>query len=84
MNQLWRRNIKKADKAGVEVEHGTPADLKAFHELYALTADRDGFTPRPLSYFETMFEALGAEGTWSGADRWRASPYRSANCRRRP
>lgn len=61
MNQQWRRNIKKAAKLGVEVEHGTPADLKAFHELYAHTATRDHFTPRPLSYFETMFEALGAE-----------------------
>ena len=61
MNQQWRRNIKKAAKEGVEVEHGTPADLKAFHELYAHTATRDHFTPRPLSYFETMFEALGAE-----------------------
>jgi lipid II:glycine glycyltransferase (peptidoglycan interpeptide bridge formation enzyme) len=61
MNQQWRRNIKKADKLGVEVEHGTPSDLKAFHELYAHTAGRDHFTPRPLSYFETMFEALGTE-----------------------
>ncbi len=61
MNQQWRRNIKKAAKAGVEVEHGTIADLKAFHELYAHTAERDHFTPRPLRYFETMFEALGAE-----------------------
>ena len=61
MNQQWRRNIKKAAKAGVEVEHGTRADLKAFHELYAHTATRDHFTPRPLSYFETMFDALGAE-----------------------
>ncbi len=61
MNQQWRRNIKKADKAGVEVEHGTLSDLKAFHELYAHTAERDHFTPRSLSYFETMFEALGAE-----------------------
>ncbi len=61
MNQQWRRNIKKAAKAGVEVEHGTVADLKSFHELYAHTAQRDHFTPRPLRYFETMFEALGAE-----------------------
>ena len=61
MNQQWRRNIKKAAKLGVEVEHGTSADLKAFHELYAHTASRDHFTPRPLSYFETMFESLGAE-----------------------
>ncbi len=61
MNQQWRRNIKKAAKAGVEVEHGTASDLKAFHELYAHTAERDHFTPRPLGYFETMFESLGAE-----------------------
>jgi lipid II:glycine glycyltransferase (peptidoglycan interpeptide bridge formation enzyme) len=61
MNQQWRRNIKKAAKAGVAVEAGTSADLKAFHELYVHTAGRDHFTPRPLRYFETMFEALGAE-----------------------
>jgi vancomycin resistance protein VanK len=61
MNQQWRRNIKKAAKLGVEVERGEAADLKAFHELYVHTAGRDHFTPRPLSYFETMFESLGAE-----------------------
>jgi vancomycin resistance protein VanK len=61
MNQQWRRNIKKAAKAGVEVTHGTPEDLKAFHDLYAHTAERDHFTPRPLSYFETMFRALLGE-----------------------
>ncbi|MBD3947742.1 peptidoglycan bridge formation glycyltransferase FemA/FemB family protein [Nocardioides ganghwensis] len=61
MNQLWRRNIKKADKAGVEVSLGERADLKAFHDLYVHTAERDHFTPRPLSYFETMYDALAAE-----------------------
>ena len=65
MNQLWRRNIKKADKAGVEVRTATPetldADLAAFHALYVHTAERDHFTPRPLGYFRTMAEALGAE-----------------------
>ncbi|WP_416366323.1 lipid II:glycine glycyltransferase FemX [Nocardioides sp.] len=65
MNQQWRRNIKKATKEGVEVTTSTPetltADLKAFHDLYVHTAERDHFTPRPLSYFVTMIEALGAE-----------------------
>jgi vancomycin resistance protein VanK len=61
MNQQWRRNIKKALKAGVEVAEGGHEDLKAFHDLYVHTAERDGFTPRPLSYFQTMFSALGAE-----------------------
>jgi len=63
MNQLWRRNIKKATKAGVEVtvSDGSVEDLAAFHTLYAHTAERDHFTPRPLSYFRTMYDALTAE-----------------------
>ena len=61
MNQLWRRNIKKADKSGVEVAQGDRADLKAFHDLYVHTAERDHFTPRPLSYFQTMWDALLAD-----------------------
>jgi vancomycin resistance protein VanK len=65
MNQQWRRNIKKAAKEGVVAER-VPADqvdvrLKQFHDLYVHTAERDHFTPRPLSYFETMFRALLAE-----------------------
>jgi lipid II:glycine glycyltransferase (peptidoglycan interpeptide bridge formation enzyme) len=59
MNQLWRRNIKKAAKEGVVVTVGDPQhDLKLFHDLYQHTAERDHFTPRPLTYFETMFRAL--------------------------
>ena len=61
MNQQWRRNIKKADKARVTVEHGSVDDLKLFHDLYAHTAERDHFTPRPLAYFQTMFGSLLAE-----------------------
>jgi lipid II:glycine glycyltransferase (peptidoglycan interpeptide bridge formation enzyme) len=61
MNQLWRRNIKKATKLGVEVSTGTRGDLADFHRIYAETAERDHFTPRPLSYFERMWDALGAE-----------------------
>jgi vancomycin resistance protein VanK len=67
MNQQWRRNIKKAAKEGVEVTSSRPgdptaqADLEAFHALYVHTAERDRFTPRPLGYFRTMLDALGAE-----------------------
>jgi lipid II:glycine glycyltransferase (peptidoglycan interpeptide bridge formation enzyme) len=61
MNQQWRRNIKKADKAGVVVKRGGAEQLAAFHSLYAETAARDGFTPRPLAYFQRMFAALLAE-----------------------
>ena len=65
MNQQWRRNIKKAAKAGVEVtvseRDQLDADLKAFHDLYTHTAQRDHFTPRPLGYFTTMFSSLLSE-----------------------
>lgn len=60
-NQLWRRNIKKAAKAGVEIRLGGADDLPAFHALYEETARRDGFTPRPLSYFQTMWTSMTAE-----------------------
>ena len=61
MNQLWRRNIRKAEKSGVAVSTGDGTDLKAFHDLYVHTAERDHFTPRPLAYFQTMYDALGAD-----------------------
>ncbi len=61
MNQQWRRNIKKAAKEGVEVRVGGRDDLAAFHTLYAETAARDGFTPRPMAYFQLMWDALTAE-----------------------
>lgn len=60
-NQLWRRNIKKADKSGVVVSLGTAADLPEFHRIYAETAQRDAFTPRPLSYFDGMWAAMTGE-----------------------
>ena len=60
-NQLWRRNIKKAAAAGVEVVRGTRENLNDFHKIYVETAERDGFRPRPLSYFERMWDALTAE-----------------------
>jgi len=69
MNQLWRRNIKKADKAGVETtavdaRNGAEALHRAverFHVLYLETAERDRFTPRPVGYFHRMADAMSAD-----------------------
>ena len=57
-NQLWRRNIRKAEKAGVEITRGDYDDLAAFHEIYVETAQRDHFTPRGLDYFQRMWTEL--------------------------
>ena len=61
MNQLWRRNIRKAAKEEVAVRRGAREDLADFHRIYAETAERDRFTPRPLAYFERMWDALTTE-----------------------
>ncbi|MEU3981768.1 peptidoglycan bridge formation glycyltransferase FemA/FemB family protein [Streptomyces sp. NPDC026672] len=60
-NQQWRRNVKKAEKAGVVVERGGPDDLDVFHRLYVETAGRDRFTARPLDYFRRMWDVLNGE-----------------------
>ncbi|MFG2618708.1 lipid II:glycine glycyltransferase FemX [Streptomyces sp. NPDC048507] len=60
-NQLWRRNIKKAEKAGVEVVQGGYDDLPTWQYLYEITAERDKFRPRPLSYFQRQWTALNSE-----------------------
>ncbi|MFH9084480.1 lipid II:glycine glycyltransferase FemX [Streptomyces sp. NPDC017673] len=61
LNQQWRRNIKKAEKAGVKIVRGGPEDLPVFYRLYTETAERDRFIPRPLPYFQRMWTALTAE-----------------------
>ena len=57
-NQQWRRNIRKAEKSGVQIRLGTREDLAAFHQVYVETAERDRFTPRGQVYFERMWDAL--------------------------
>lgn len=59
-NQLWRRNIRKAEKSGVVVAEGARDDLAAFHRVYVETAARDHFTPRAQSYFERMWDCLNS------------------------
>ena len=44
-NQLWRRNVRKAEKLGVTVERADRDGLAEFHPIYVETAARDGFVP---------------------------------------
>jgi lipid II:glycine glycyltransferase (peptidoglycan interpeptide bridge formation enzyme) len=62
MNQQWRRNIKKAGKAGVEVRRLGPEAVGTFYDLYAETAERDHFLPRAKPYFEQMTKAFDQGG----------------------
>ncbi len=59
-----RRNIKLAtEKHGVEVLTDlTRDDLTIFNELMQVTGARNGFRPRPLSYFQTLWDNLVPAG----------------------
>ena len=52
MKPKWRYNIRLAERRGVQVRVGGPADLPAFYALYAETGDRDGFIVRPFDYYQ--------------------------------
>jgi lipid II:glycine glycyltransferase (peptidoglycan interpeptide bridge formation enzyme) len=51
MKQKTRYNIRLAMRRGVSIRRGTAADLDTFNQLYAETAQRDGFLIRPPSYY---------------------------------
>ena len=59
-----RRNIKlSTEKHGVEVVSDlTRDDLGVFNDLMQVTGERDGFRPRPLSYFQTLWDKLVSAG----------------------
>lgn len=59
-----RRNIKLAlEKHGVEtITNTTRDDLQTFHELYKVTAARDGFRPYGLAYLQALWDALVPAG----------------------
>ncbi len=59
-----RRNIKlSVEKHGVEVvSELTRDDLVVFNDLMKTTGERDGFRPRPLSYFQTLWDNLVPAG----------------------
>jgi hypothetical protein len=66
LGQQWRRNIRTSERLDVEVVAGGREDLDLFHELYLTTAARDGFTPRPRSYFPRMWDALHTDFRQAG------------------
>lgn len=65
MRSSRRRNIRKAERAGLIVRRGSDDDLPTFHKLHSNTALRQGFEPLSLLYLERQWEALGQRGALS-------------------
>lgn len=51
MKPKGRYNIRVAQRHGVQIQK---SKIKIFYDLYRQSAQRDGFAPRPLSYFQQM------------------------------
>lgn len=60
MRPKTRYNIRLAGRRGVHVRIGSPRELHEWHELYRTTAERKGFRPREIDYFQRLFR-LAAE-----------------------
>ncbi len=63
LNQEWRRNVKRAGRAGVRTDVADAGALPDFHRLLGVTERRDGFRlGRSLAYYERQYAALNADG----------------------
>lgn len=60
-----RRNIRKAEKAGLAVRRGTENDLATFFDLHSNTARRQGFEPLSETYLARQWKVLGDSGVLS-------------------
>jgi len=59
----WRYNIRLAERKGVVVDDECHReDVPVFYDLLQVTARRDGFTVRALSYFYDLWDLIIARG----------------------
>jgi peptidoglycan pentaglycine glycine transferase (the first glycine) len=65
MKQKTRYNIRLAERKGVAVRVGTPADWELLYRMYAETSMRDGFVIRDGSYYCTVWQAFTRSPTLS-------------------
>jgi peptidoglycan pentaglycine glycine transferase (the first glycine) len=60
MKQKTRYNIRLAEKKGVDLRIGTPADFGMLYRMYAETSMRDGFVIRDEEYYKTVWTTFMA------------------------
>lgn len=62
MKQKTRYNLRLAERKGVIVRRGGPADFPTFYRMYAETSVRDGFVIRSEEYYRAVWDAFFASG----------------------
>lgn len=58
MNQMTRRNIRKSEKSGIMVRHGTRADVDQFNALLDRTSERQDFGVHVPEYYEKVYDEI--------------------------
>jgi lipid II:glycine glycyltransferase (peptidoglycan interpeptide bridge formation enzyme) len=62
MKQKARYNIRLAERKGVTVRPGAPADFGLLYRMYAETSMRDGFVIRDESYYQHVWDTFMRAG----------------------
>jgi peptidoglycan pentaglycine glycine transferase (the first glycine) len=62
MRSSTRRNVRLAQRRGMTVREGGPADLPAFYSLLAATGQRRGFSLPPASFFDAAWTTMAPGG----------------------
>ena len=70
-SQGVRRNIRKAEKAGVQAKIVGEEALDDFVRIMQVTGEADGFSTRPKSYFVKFLRGLGENVRHAGTIRAR-------------
>ena len=63
MDSTSRRQTRKSTRSELSITSGGLDEVAAWQTLYEETAERDNFTGRPQSYFESMMHALNESET---------------------
>jgi len=62
MKSKTRYNIRLAGRKGITVREGNKDDLPVFHELMAVTGQRDHFAVRDLAYYREVWDLFASAG----------------------
>ena len=62
MKSKTRYNVRLAQKKGVAIRSGDVSDLDLLYQLYAETAQRDGFIIRPIGYYRDAWGSFIRSG----------------------
>jgi peptidoglycan pentaglycine glycine transferase (the first glycine) len=68
MKQKTRYNLRLAERKGVIIRLGTPADWGLLYRMYAETSLRDGFVIRDENYYRTVWETFSQRSTAAGTN----------------